>query len=305
MATPNRAAAPVFRAVRRYPRTIRLPAFRGSYAVNQRINILMPLGVTYEAINFRATIAGVAVTEAQWKAQVVNARAIIDGDDKLSDASITELIAVQQFWNKRYGLDNVNDGVFRLDLSRPWEQEIDAQDGPAWGCAMNVPGGVGNFTWEFQFAGAGVTIDAIEAWAEVTDAAPLGRHWCLRRYPDSQAAAGEKVFSDFNQNATHAIYAIHIDKASTPEGGAPITDIKLKVDQVDEIEKIPAGALENIQRRYGLIKQTGFTQLAFAKRGRPLEAFPLVAQDMRLSLFTGAALNNYNILCEQLEGVEP
>lgn len=303
MASAARAAAPVFRAVRRYPRVIRIPSFRGSYTTGQRINTIMPLGVTYLALMLRFTIAGAAATSAQILAQVLRIRCIVDGDTKI-DASPSELLAIFNAWNSRYGLTNVNDGVFRIEYTRPWDQEINAQDGPAWGMATNVPGGVSNFTVEIEFTGA-LTIDNVDAWAEVTDAEPLGRHLTIRRYVDNQAASGDKVFSDFNQDPTWSIYCLHIDKASVPEGGAPITDVALFVDQVGEIEKIKTGALENVYRRYGITKQVGYTHLPFARRGRPMETFPLVAQDMRLTLTTGSALNNYNILSEQLEGVDP
>ena len=306
MAAPARAAAPMFRALRRYPRTMLLPDFRGNIAANGKPQCIMPLGVEYFCIILRFTIAGVPATEAQIKAQIASFNAFMDGDDKLANASPTELLGINNFWNSRYGLTNVNDGCLRIGCTRPWEQEIDAQDGPGWGCATNVPGGVGNFTLVVNMAAAAVTIDGIEGHAEYGRAAPLGRHWKLRRYQDNQAAAGEKVFSDFVQQADVAAYAFHIDKASTPEGGALIDHVALKVDQADEFQKIPCGQLENRYRRYGCVKQTGFTHIPFDVRGRPLEAMPFVAQDMRLSLFTtGGALGNYNILSENMEGVDP
>ncbi len=303
MGSAARAAAPVFRAVRRYPRIMRLPSFRGSYLTGQRLNVIMPLGVTYCAIPLRFTIAGAAATEAQIKTQVARIRLTVDGDTKI-DASPTELLAIQNSWNMRYQLTNVNDGVFRLELTRPWDMEIDAQDGPGWGMSTNVGGGVSNFTLEVELTGV-VTIDNIDGWAEITDATPLGRHLTIRRYVDNQAASGDKVFSDFNQDPTWAVYGLHIDKASVPEASAPITHVALFVDQVAEIEKINTGALENLYRRYGITKQAGFTHIPFARRGRPMDALPLVAQDMRLTLTTGAALTNFNILSEQLEGVAP
>lgn len=304
MAAAARAAAPVFQAVRRYLREMLLPSFRGSYSASQRVNVIMPLGVTYFALMLRFTIAGVAATEAQIKAQINRIRCIIDGDTKI-DASPTELLAIFNFWNARHGLTNVVDGVFRLELGRPWDQETDAQDGPAWGCATNVAGGVSNFTLEIEWAGSGVTIDNVDGWAEVGPATPLGRHFCLRRYPDSQAASGDKVFSDFTMQPEASMYALHIDKGSVPEALAPISHLKLVVDQVTEMDLINTGALDSLHRKYGLTKQTGYTHLAFARRGRPLEALPLVAQDMRLTIRSTTALSNFNILCEQQEGVDP
>lgn len=305
MASQARAAAPAFRLVRRTPRIHRMPATTGSVANNGRPRISMPLGVTYLALMPRFTIAGVAATEAQIKAQVLKIQCIIDGDNKI-DCTPAELIAIEEYWNKRHGLACVNDGVLRISLSRPWEQEIDAQDGPGWGCAVNVVGGVGNFTMIFEMAGASVTIDGIEVHAEVTDPAPLGRHLCLRRYGfSSTQASGDVTFSDFNTGVDHSAYAFHLDKASAPEASAPITHVQLYADQAFEIEKIPTGTLEALAERYGLTKATGFTHIPFARRGRPKEGLPMVAQDMRLLLTVGSALNATNLISEQLEGVDP
>ncbi len=305
MANPVRTASPLFRSLRRTPRKILLPDFKGTIGNSGKPIMSPPTGLTYHSISYRFTIAGVAATEAQIKAQVTALHAIMDGDDKLASASPTELLAIMNFWNSRFGLTNVNDGTLRIDISRPWDQEIDAQDGPGWGTATGVPGGIGNFTLGIEFAAAAVTIDGIEAHAEVTDGEALGRHWKLRRYQDSQAAAGERVYPDLTQQVDISTYALHIDQTSAPAGGGKIDFVKLKVDQVDEIEKIPCGMLENHYRRYGCTKQTGFTHIPFSVRGRPFETLPMIAQDMRLSLFTNAALGNYNILSENLEGVDP
>lgn len=301
MATITRAAAQIFRDVRVYPRTMRLPSFRG-VAAGAISSVIMGLGVTYESIGLRFTIAGVPATAAEIAAQVTKVKATIDGDPKV-DASATELLAVFNFWNTRFGLTNVQDGILRLELSRPWEQEIDAQDGPGWGAATGVVGGINTFTLEVTLAG-GATIDAIEGFAEVSNASPLGRHWTLRRVVDNQAAVGDKVLTDWNPGADYAIYAFHIDKSGGT--GNTIREVQLNVDQAEEIQRCAYGHIQSRFRRYGCVQQTGFTHIPFNLRGRPLEGLPMVFQDMRLLLgCPAAAMGNFNVLLEQVEGVDP
>lgn len=301
MATVVRTVAKMFREIRQYPRTLRLPSFRG-VAAGAISSVIMVLGVTYESIGLRFTIAGVPATEAEIKAQVTKLKAVIDGETKL-DASSTEYLAIANFWNTRFGLGNVTDGILRLELSRPWEQEIDAQDGPGWGCATGVAGGINTFNFEVTLAG-GATIDAIEGFAEVSNATPLGRHWTLKRTVDNQAAAGDKVISDWNAREDYAVFAFHIDK--TGGTGNTIREIQLTVDQSEEIQRCAYGHIQSRFRRYGCVQQTGFTHIPFNLRGRPLEGLPMAFQDMRLTLgCPTAAMNNFNLLIEQLEGVDP
>ncbi len=304
MALVTRAAAQIFRDVRSYTRTMRLPSFRGVAAAAISA-VIMGMGVTYDSIGLRFTIAGVPATEAEIKAQVTKIKATVDGDPKI-DASSTELLAIFNFWGARYGLTNVNDGVLRLELSRPWEQEIVAQDGPGWGMATGVAGGVSTFTLEVTLAG-GATIDAIEGFGEVENAAALGRHLCIRRpVVDNQAAAGDKILTDWNTGADYQVLAFHVDKSGGT--GNTIREVQLNVDQVEEIQRCVYGQIQARFRRYGCTQQTSFTHIPFDVRGRPLDGLPMVFQDMRLLLSTtlsGVALGNFNVLAEQLEGVDP
>lgn len=301
MAASSRLAAGTFDVLRRTPRMMNLPAFRAVAPTFPSV-ISMPLGLTYESLFFRFTIATVPASLAQIQNQVSKIRLVIDGDAKI-DASGAELIALFNFWNSRYGKTAVVDGVLRIDLSRPWEQEISAQDGPGWGCAVGVPGGVGSFTCEVTLA-SGATIDAIEGRAEYTAPTPLGRHFVLRRMPDSLLSAGDKVMSDWPKlDIDIAWYALHIDKSAGT--GNLITEVALKVDQRDEIERCKYGFIQSEFERYGCTQQTGFTHIPFARRGRPLEALPAVFQDCRLTIAASASLGNFNLLVESLEGTDP
>lgn len=305
MAAPSRVVANLFRNVRQYLRSMRLPTFRG-IAASSTANAVWPLGITVHAIFLRFTIAGAAATEAQIKAQISRIRLKIDGDAKI-DATSTELIALNEFWQRRAGQATVVDGVLRIDLSRPWDQEISAQDGPAWGLATQNPDGsrgVDSFTAELDIAAA-ATIDGVEAHALVSDAEPLGRHLCIRRYGLYLGAAGDLEFNDFNKSADYGVLAMHFAKVSQPEAAYVVTHVALKVDQIDELDKTPAGLLESQYRRYGCVKQAGWTHIPFCGRGRPLDVLPLIGQDMRLKITANAALNNFDLICEQYEGVDP
>lgn len=300
--TLNRQAAGAFADARRYPRTIRLPAFRAVTA-GSPTSIVMPLGVTYQSISIRATVAGVPASLALIKSDLAKIKATIDGDSKI-DASANEYLAVNNFWNAvKSGVTNVIDGVLRIDLARPWDQEIVAQDGPAWGCAVGVVGGVKVFNLDLTTI-PGSTIDGFEAYAEVTPPEPLGRHWCMRRVTDSMLVAGDKVVSDWpNIGPDVAWYALHIDK--TGGTGNLVTEVQLKVDQSDEIERGVYGYLQSQFVRYGCQQQTGFVHIPFARRGRPNEGLPAIFNDGRLTIKTSASLGNFNVLIESLEGTDP
>jgi hypothetical protein len=268
----------------------------------QPLSINPPLGVTYHSIGLRFTIAGVPATLAEIIAQVAKVRLIFDGDAYI-DASAAELIVCSNFWNARYGLVNVVDGVLTISASRPWEQESTAQDGPAWGCATNAPGCIGTFELEVTLV-AGATIDGIVAVGEVTNGEPMGRHLTIRRIGDNMGAAGDKTLFDWPKFGLDVgVYAIHIDK--TGGTGNLITSIQMEVDQIGEIPRVPYGFLQAQFRRYGLTQQTGYTHIPFNKRGRPLDALPMVMQDLRLTLECSAALNNFSAIIEGLEGEDP
>jgi len=301
MAVIDRSAAQLFRTVRRYPRTLQLPAFR-SVVAGQPSAILLPLGLTLQSVSLRFTIAGVPATEAQIKAQVSKIKFIFDGDPYI-DVSATEYLAIANHWNFRYGLTNVVDGVLTISPSRPWDQEISAQDGPAWGLATNIGGGVRTANLEITLAG-GATIDLIDPWAEVTEAEPMGRHYTIRRVSSTFAAAGDVIFSDWPVTGPDvSAYALHIDKSGGT--GNLITDLRFTVDQAEEIQRCKYGIIQAQFQRYGCVQQTGFTHIPFARRGRPMEGLPMIFQDARLLLATSAALNNTNLLIEGVEGVDP
>lgn len=302
MAVTNvtRAAAGVFRQVRKTPRHMRLPAFR-SVTPGQPTSIIMPLGVTYHRIFIRFLIAGVEASEAQARAQVANIKATIDGDAKI-DASADELLTVFNHWNAQRNGANFKNGTLTIHLARPWEQEIVAQDGPAWGCAVEGPGAIRTFNFGLILA-VGATIDSYEAWAEVTEATPLGRHFCLRRVSGQFLAAGDLILSDWPSLSPEiSWYATHFNKS----GGAGnlISDIGLKIDTNDEVEFGSYAIIQSLFSAYGLQQQAGWVHLPFARRGRPMEALPVVFQDARLTLRATAALGSYSLLIETQEGVD-
>ena len=301
-ASATRLAAGTFAQLRRTPRTIRMPAFR-SLAPTVPTEIVCPLGVTYQALEFRFTIAGAAASEAQILAQVDEFKCTIDGDTKLQ-LSAAEIAAIQNCWAQRWnGQTNSIGGVFVINLSRPFDQEIEAQDGPAWGCAVGVEGGVGTFTLSVRTI-AGATIDGVECFAEVTPPTPLGRHLVYRSIGGQFTSAGDLIISDWPRlDLDVQMYALHLQKSGGV--GNLITEVQFKVDQVDEIERCRYEYIQAQFRRYGLVQQAGWVHIPFARRGRPLEGMPAVWQDGRLTLAASASLGNYKLIMEQLEGVDP
>lgn len=288
----DRAAAQLYQTTRQTPKVVLLPSLRGVGA-GLTASAVLPVGLTYHAIQLRCTIAGVEATPAQIVAQLARVKFTLDGDPKI-DASGAELAMVTRFWLTRAGVDPINAGILTVWFARPATQEIDGQDGPAWGTADR-----NSFNLDVTLAG-GATIDNVEVRGWVTKPEPLGRHVCIRRLTDSMMAAGDKVLSDFqNPNLEHQLIAMHIDK--TGGQGGLITAINLKADQVDEWDG-PYAYIQNLLTTYELTQQTGWTHLPFAMRGRPLDALPMVMNDLRLRITCSAQLNNFNLLQERIEG---
>jgi hypothetical protein len=289
----DRAAAALYQQVRVTPKIIQLPSLRGIGA-GLTATALLPTGITYHAIQLRCTIAGVEATPAEIIAQVEDVKLTLNGDAKI-DASAAEIAALHRFWRTKNSLDPIANGILTVWLARPELQEIDGQDGPAWGTLDQ-----NSFNLDVKLA-AGATIDAIEPRGWVSKGEPLGRHITIRRLTDFMAGAGDKVLSDFqNPNAEYQMLAIHIDRS----GGAGnlITSLNLKADQVDEWDG-PYGFIQNLLGVYGFNQQSGWTHLPFAMRGRPLDSLPMVMNDLRLRLTCSGALNNFNVLQERIEGI--
>lgn len=290
----DRAAAAIYQTSRFTPKLQLMPSLRGIGA-SSTATALLPVGLTYHALLFRFTIAGVEATAAQILAQVTRIKCTLDGDPKV-DASAAELAMRERHWNTRNAVDPVNSGILPLWLARIGAQEIDSQDGPSWGTSDRA-----SFNVDVTM-GAGATIDGIEIRAWVTKGTPLGRHLTLRRITDNMPNAGDKVLSDFNNpNVELQLVAIHIDKSAGQ--GNLITAVNLKADQVEEWDG-PYAHVQNLFTAYGLTQVSGYTHLPFAMRGRTLDSLPLVMSDMRLKLTCSAALNNFNVLMERIEGVE-
>lgn len=295
-----RSAAGTYPALRRFLRPLRLPAFK-SVVTAVPMTIDPPLGVTYHSISLRFTVGGAPLSAALIKSEVSKIRFVFDGDPYV-DASAQELSDLSDFWNARYGLVNITDGVLTINAARPWEQESTAQDGPAWGCATGLPGCIGTFQIEVTLAG-GATCDAIEGFAEVSNPEPMGRHLTIRRTGGSRLAAGDETVFDWPKwGLDVGVYAVHVNKSAGT--GNLITAVQLLVDQMEDVPRVKYGFLAGQFRRYGLTQQTNWMHLVFNKRGRPLDAMPMVMQDLRMVLECSGALGNYSVLIEGIEGTD-
>lgn len=143
-----------------YERT--LPSF-GAFSANATRSILAPVGPTYKGFFFEPTIAGVAATVAQMRAQISMVRLKINGRPvyELSADAILDL-------NAFYGFPAVN-GFLPVFLTYDWVRTVPAMENLAWG-TRNVD----SLAIDITLA-AGATIDAIGGTAlMVPEARDLG-----------------------------------------------------------------------------------------------------------------------------------
>lgn len=278
------------------PRTIRMPDFRGNFAAGSTIVCNVAMGPTYHGFTLQFYKASfVPASEAEITAQVARIRITVDGDPKI-DITGTEAAMLANLYNSRANAGSIiQGGVLPIFLARPWWPEFASQDGPAWGTAD-----VAAITIEVTFTGT-VTIVGCYPRALITsESQPLGRHITIRRLVDSQAAAGLKSVADFKPDVTKQLLAVHIDKAGSIQTG-PIASFQWKANQQVEWEGEPE-VLATFLRTYEYAPVTGFIHWIFSMRGRPMDAIPMVAADLRLEMNTGAALGTFNLLCEYAEG---
>jgi len=287
MASIERQAATIYREVRQTPRLLRLPSFR-AVAAGAVSAILLPLGHTYHQLQLLMTIAGVAATPAQIIAQVAWIRLTIDGDLKIQITG-AEAAYLANLYATRNSAAVIQNGILPLFLARPWESEIDAIDGPAYGTE-----GIDSAQLEVELTGA-ATINAIVARGLVTKGTPMGRHLCIRRHVDNHGAAGDKEISDFSKRIDIQMYGLHIATGL-------ITAVELRADDVVEWEGAPAFHFSTLRAQGINPDPANWWSLLFNFRGRPLDGLPMVMQDLRLRLTTSGALNNFVMLREQIEG---
>ncbi len=294
--TPTAVARKVYRDVRQFPRIRKNPALR---IASGKAQALLPVGETYRSIYFGASIGAAAATEAEVIAQL-SLKLTLDGDTKI-DVSCAELMAIQNFYNKRAGVapffggiataDGVARGWFRLDFCRPWHREITGEDDPCWGTAD-----VRSLELELSIGGA-ATIDGLVSRRIVTDGEPLGRHLCIRRKPRvGTGGAGVERVDTWKQEIGTSLLAIHVAKTT-------LRDVKLEVDNITEIDcEFPL--LEAAQLQYERTPQraNGFSTIDIAVRNRLKDGIPMIAQTMNLDLDWSADPGNHTLLLEQIEG---
>lgn len=300
MATPSAsdvAATVNYRDIRQFLRTIQLKTIPALVA-GKPSTIELDRGLTYHRIHLNPTIGNVAVSAADAKAYG-SVKAVIDGDPKF-DETVDQITAIQDFHNGRNVATgyNATEGDLPIHLAQPWQMEVSGQDYPAWGLAVGGVNGVRNATLSFTSTDL-AKIDACQGYAYVSDATYLGRHAKRYHILGNQAGAGDLVIDQWPvKDPSAVIQAIHLKSTL-------VTHVRLQVDRGDDIEKTAIGALHNEYRQLGKVPQTGWTHICFDGRGRPKDGMPMVFQSGRLVLTTSGALNNYDIILDVLEGVDP
>ncbi len=290
------AATLSYRDVRQFTRKIALKTIPALVA-GKLATIELDRGVTYHRIYLQPTIGGVAVSAADVKSYLSKIRLVIDGDPHL-DESAEQMIAAQDFHNGMRVTTCYTDGLLCIHLAQPWQLEASGQDYPAYGMAVGGPNGVKNATLSVQSDDL-AKIDAIQAFAEVTDATYLGRRFKRYHIFGNQGALGDQVIDQWPvKDPTAMIQAIHIKSAV-------VTHVRLQVDRGDDIEKVPLALLHQEARQMGKVPQTGWCHIGFDNRGRPMDGMPVIFQNGRLTLTTSAALNNFDLILDVLEGIDP
>jgi len=254
--------------------------------------------VTYHRLYLRFTLAGTAVAVADAIDHITNIRAVIDGDAKI-DTDLETLVRSQDIENGRNVSTCYADGILCIHLAQPWAMERDAQDGPAWGMAVGGPNGVRNATLSVTTNDI-ATCDLVEAWAETGPATYLGRHFRQYHITGNQAGAGDLTIDQWPVKDPTAVIQSILVKTHH------ITKVALSVDKGDEIAKAtPRTVLDQMSRQWGKVPHADWTYIPFDVRGRPKDGLPVIFQNGKLVLTTDAALGNYDIILNVLEGVDP
>lgn len=287
------AANLAYPLVRRTPRNKRFKAFP-TVANGSESQVQIPLGITLESVHFRfrkgVPGAYVDATEAEVKAEVANIRCTFDGIDFI-DNSAREIAGWQDFEKAAMAIKSINNGTLCVDLSRPRAQEIQAQDGPAYGTST---GTVGNATISYTLTAAS-TITLVEATYEETKVTDLGRY--LRVYNKLvDLAAGDNVIDTFPfGDPTTLIRGIHLYTTV-------VDKIGWKADSYQDIEIMDYSMFMSHYIRHGLVPQTGFTHIPFDRRGRPYEGLPVTFQNGELYLHTTGAAAGTRLVMVTEEG---
>lgn len=274
---------PSFLDLNRSPSLLENPRFEG-IAPGGRATARIPVGATLLNAFLRFSIAGVAATPAQIAAQVTRIRLIVDANI-LIDASGSNLVDIANF----YRPNAVANGILPLYMARDWMQEIQAQDGPAYGL-----GDAASANIEVQFA-AGSTIDAISYRNETVAGEPLGAHTVTLSQQYNYTAAGLIEIADIPRNPNYGLFAMHL---FTPK--ANITNIQIVADNALLLDAAPS----EIEARYNLFvgsrtPQANALALDFTYRNRAADILPLTMQDMRLRINFTVAPGNFPIVYEQ------
>jgi hypothetical protein len=215
-----------------------LPSF-GAFSASATRSILVPTGPTYKAFVFEPTIAGVAATIAQMRAQIELVKFKINGRPvyELSADAILDL-------NAFYGFP-VEDGALFVPLTFDWVRTVPAMENLAWG-TRNVD----SLAIDIKLA-AGATIDAIVGNAlMVPEARDLGL--ILEAHTFTFATTGAGLFEISTlPKGNGDLFACHFETAVANKLELKLNGVSFR-DGTDFVAKVLA-------KHYGeRVPQTGY-----------------------------------------------
>lgn len=250
----------------------KLPSF-GVLSASGRFSILCPIGPTYKAIYLEPTIAGVAATVAEMRAQISMVRLRING------RAVWELPATNVIdLNTWYGY-TATAGILPIFLTWDWVRTVPALENLAWGTAN-----VDSLTLELETA-AGATINACTATALVVpEARQLGAIVEAHQFTFAPAGAGLFEISTLPKG-NGDLLALHLS-------GAVVTAMEVKLNGVsfrDGTSAVGNNIALTFGERTSVANYTHYDPTAYSLMIDDRIPLGALAQDFRLNCTVSGA----------------
>ncbi|HER34048.1 MAG TPA: hypothetical protein ENO19_01075 [Halothiobacillaceae bacterium] len=243
------------------------------------------------------TIAGVAATEAEIKAQVGTIRVYV-GSVMIWELTATEILDLFHYYTDKFAVFTVA-GVLPLRFTPFMLPLNESTRSYALGMLNDRdPSKRNTFEIEVNMTAGPITIDACEVHLE-TDQFPsmgIGYHTRWLRYGSTWAAASKQTLDKIPvESNCLAAYGYHFNEAQT------ISRVNLKVNDVVRINDQPNDLLLQKLHEAGRIPQTGYTHLDFSLENDPrafLDLSRLVNQYLDVTWAVAPAA--YDLLLQKL-----
>lgn len=281
-----------------------IPGVVTGVGASQTAVVKVPFNATYNFLELRNTIAGVAATRAELEAMLGEIRVLLGGR-VVEVLNAKQFIALAEFYNTGIVGDT---GVLVFDYQRLWMLGFTAQNEPSWGTLAET-------SFEIQIdQAAASTIDLIRVYAQYEAvASELGAHVRRLRVSPAITAVGHKYIADLPKIPEGFLYAIHME-VSTP---ANLTDVRFTADNI-EIVNAPVAMLNrqylraNPRRTVQSAIRTafdgttsGFVHLDFCARNYDSDAVKMVYDSHLLDLTIANAAPAVSNIILEVGSVEP